>query len=158
MKRERSGAAGGPVPVDIYDGQDHIDVDRRRVRRLVRRILRDADAADSSVSVAVVDDAAMEELNRRHRRRRGTTDVLAFPLDDEDEADGERLLGEVVVSGELAVREAARRGIAPQRELELYVAHGVLHLVGYDDQRAGERRKMRMAECRYVGMSAENVT
>ncbi len=154
MKKDRSATAGGPTPVDIHDGQDHVAVDRRRIRRLVRRILRDADAADRSVSVAVVDDAAMADLNRRHRRRRGTTDVLAFPLGDETDADEERLLGEVVVSGELAAREAASRGIAPGKELELYVAHGVLHLVGYDDQTPDERHKMRQAECRYVGLDA----
>jgi probable rRNA maturation factor len=72
------------------------------------------------------------------------TDVLAFPLAD---APG-GLLGEVVASAETARREAAARGLAPADELLLYVVHGVLHLLGFDDHAAGDRRRMRAAERR----------
>jgi len=67
----------------------------------------------------------------------------------------ERLLGEVVVSVEKAIAEARRRRIAPEREVALYTAHGVLHLLGYGDHTPAERRRMRRAERRALAASPQ---
>ena len=144
----------GASAVDIQDEQEFVRVDRRRIRRLIRRILRDAGAPTKSVSLAVVDGRTIAELNRRHLGRAGITDVIAFPLGERD-CEGRQVLGEVVVCAQLAEREGKLRGINPGRELELYVAHGVLHLVGYDDGSHEQRARMRDAERRYVGFSGE---
>jgi probable rRNA maturation factor len=127
-------------------------VDRQRLVRLARgRIAKAVAAARTmkprrlgAVSVALVDDRAIRRLHRDHMGLDSATDVLAFPL-----ADGPGgLLGEVVASAETARREAAARGLAPADELLLYVVHGVLHLLGFDDHAAGDRRRMRAAERR----------
>jgi len=140
-------AAPTPGPLEI--------VDRARLVRLARtRIVKAIAAAralkprrDGALSVALVDDRAIARLHRDHLGIDGATDVLAFPLSGSPGG----ALGEVVASAETARREAAARGVAPADELLLYVVHSVLHLLGFDDHEAGERRRMRAAERRALG-------
>lgn len=97
----------------------------------------------ATLSVVVVCGGEMTELNRRHTGREGETDVLAFALESEfDAAAGERVVGEIIVNASLAQAEAAARGIEPFHELLLYVAHGTLHIRGYDDHTAADRKAM----------------
>jgi len=116
-------------------------------RALWRRMLRSAAPPGwerSRLSVAVVGDAEIVELNQRFTGRTGDTDVLAFALGDGDSAD--RLVGEIIVCASRAAAEARARAVPPEEELALYVAHGFLHLVGYDDHTPGDRRRMYEAE------------
>jgi probable rRNA maturation factor len=128
-----------------------IDVRQRTVRLGRARILQAVAAARAlrprragALSVALVDDRAIRRLHRDHMGLDSATDVLAFPL----EGSPGGLLGEVVASAETARREAAARGVAPADELLLYVVHGVLHLLGFDDHAPSSRRRMRAAERR----------
>lgn len=85
------------------------------------------------VSVALVDDAYIRVLNREYRGVDQPTDVLAFPLDEGD-SEGERSLGDIVISVERA-RDQARQFKHPlRREIALLAVHGLLHLLGYEDE------------------------
>jgi probable rRNA maturation factor len=90
------------------------------------------------VAVVVTDDDTLRELNRRHRGVDAPTDVLAFANEARGpfvDAPGElRYLGDVVISFQRAGTQAAEAGHDIQAELQLLVVHGVLHLLGYDDQ------------------------
>ena len=93
----------------------------------------------AQISVALVDDSRIAELNETHLHHCGPTDVLAFDLRDhaEEETAGVvrgPLEGEIVVSVDTASREAQARGHGFDAELALYVVHGTLHLLGYDDR------------------------
>jgi len=102
------------------------------------------------LAVVVTDDDTLHELNRRHRGVDAPTDVLAFA----DEAQGPfvdapsdlRYLGDVVVSFHRALAQAAEAGHNTQAELQLLVVHGILHLLGYDDQADEPRAKMWRAQ------------
>jgi probable rRNA maturation factor len=97
------------------------------------------------VSITVVGDAAIHALNRTHLGHDEPTDVISFPLRDENDPD--TLLGEVVVSSDRARAEARARGIEAAEELLRYVVHGCLHLLGYrDDERAAAQRMRRRQE------------
>ena len=124
-------------------------VDRALLRRRARAILRALDRRGAELSVALVDDATIEELNARYRGRPTPTDVLSFSL--LDGAHSERrgaLLGDVVISLETAQRQArrARRGL--EDEVVRLMVHGVLHLVGHDHEEDEEARVMRAEERR----------
>jgi len=141
------------VHVEICNRQSAIDLTRRHVETLVRLAL-EPEGRDAELSVALVGDREMRQLNKRFTGRSATTDVLAFPYGDE----GGVLNGEVVVNAELAVRHAASRPHSPQDELALYIVHGVLHLLGYDDHSEEETRRMRAREqavLRAAGRSVE---
>ncbi len=99
--------------------------------------------AEAVVEVTVADDALLEKLNREYRRREGPTDVLAFPI-GRDPAEPKELWlwGEVYVSADRAREQAESRGVALEDELAALVAHGLLHLSGYDDDTAEGRAAM----------------
>ncbi len=119
--------------------QRAVPVDAVTLRRAALWAMRhEGCPPESEVSIAVVDDAAMAELNRPHRHRAGPTDVLAFPQEG-----GGGLLGDVVVSAERAAAQARRYRHALGRELRLLVIHGVLHLLGYEDASPQGARRMR---------------
>ncbi len=80
------------------------------------------------MTVAIVSDARVHALNRRYRRRDAPTDVLSFPAGEPDS------LGDVVIAGGVARRQAAAAGHSLQTELRVLALHGLLHLLGYDHE------------------------
>jgi probable rRNA maturation factor len=125
--------------IAVTNRQKELSLSRARIARAAR-VAAGERWPKGELSVVVVAGDEMALLNRRHTGRRGRTDVLAFPL--EDNALPGDTVGEVAVNASLARDEARRRGIDPFEELLLYVVHGVLHLAGYDDHNASDRRKM----------------
>ncbi|HBO42607.1 MAG TPA: rRNA maturation RNase YbeY [Planctomycetaceae bacterium] len=128
--------------IEIADEQSAWDVDPEPLRRAVELVLEGASVRRAEVSVALVDDEAMREMNRRYLEHDYATDVLSFVL----ERSADRVDGQIVVSVDTARAEAAGWGWTPADELLLYVIHGALHLVGHDDAKADEREAMRRRE------------
>lgn len=132
--------------IDIVDKQSAVAVDRRRIRAAVSAILRDHGPPSCRISIAVVDDPTIHDLNRRFLQHDYATDVLSFVL----ESTPKLLEGEIVVSGDTAVAQAGEFASTPEEELMLYVIHGTLHLVGFDDHDEAEQAEMRRAEQDYL--------
>ncbi len=130
------------IDVAIANEQSTLAVDEDRLRRAVAMVLGDAEIAEATVSVAVVDDPTIHRLNRQYLDHDYATDVLSFLLDRDERS----LDGEVVVSADTAASCAGRYGWSAEDELLLYVVHGMLHLVGYDDGEPEERAEMRSQE------------
>jgi probable rRNA maturation factor len=132
-----------------------VTVANRQKRRIRRRWLEELAEAvmqaegccpETELSIAIGDDAWIQELNRKYREKDRPTDVLAFPqatLAPESVGPaGSPLLGDVAVSAETAARQAAELGHSFERELALLVTHGILHLTGWEDATAAQRRRM----------------
>jgi probable rRNA maturation factor len=134
------------LTIRVANQQTVLPVDRRRIRSAVRTILKDHAIGAGEISVAVVDDATMARLHREYLLADEPTDVLSFLLES---ADG-YLEGEIVVSAETAAAAAPGFGLSPGDEVLLYVIHGMLHLVGYDDTTPRKRAAMRSQERMYV--------
>jgi probable rRNA maturation factor len=94
-----------------------------------------------------VDDAGIVKVNRKFLKSTKRTDVISFDLSDEDS--GESIF-DMVVNGERAVREARARGHSSEAELVLYIVHGFLHNVGYNDLKRGQALKMHKEEDRIL--------
>ena len=105
------------------------------------------------VSVTFVDNAAIQELNRRYRSKDSSTDVLSFPQGDEDGFTGgipeaSLILGDIVISLEKAAEQSKEFGHSIGRETAFLAVHGCLHLLGYDHDEEMERQTMReLEEC-----------
>ena len=96
--------------------------------------------ARGAVTVALLSDARVRELNRRFRKKDRTTDVLSFPSAGvEPDVAGPRYLGDVVIAAGVARRQAKEAGHSIQTELRVLALHGLLHLLGYDHERDGGR-------------------
>jgi probable rRNA maturation factor len=105
-------------------------------------MLRCLELAGAELSVVITDDREIRELNRVFRHKDRPTDVLAFAMREGEPVGSSRapgkksgeILGDVVVSVETARRQAHQQGRPLAAEMRLLVAHGLLHLVGYDHQ------------------------
>ncbi|MCA9055647.1 MAG: rRNA maturation RNase YbeY [Planctomycetaceae bacterium] len=139
-----------PVRVSIADEQSSLVIDRARTRDVVRKTLRSEGITDATISVAFVDDPTMHDLNRQHLQHDYPTDVLSFLLaggpEFNDQPSPSGLDGEIIVSTDTAIRQAAEYKWSPQDELTLYLVHGLLHLCGLDDHTPADRRLMRARE------------
>ena len=108
-------------------------------------------AADVELSVLFTGDAHIHALNRDYRRKNKPTDVLAFALREGELGDPDQaMLGDVVVSVETAARQAAKAKRPILAEVTMLLAHGVLHLLGWDHETAAQDRAMRRETARLV--------
>lgn len=96
---------------------------------------------EAELSVLLTDDGEIHRLNREHRQKDKPTDVLAFAM-DESVPDPAGILGDVVISLDTAERQARSRRRPLIEEVRFLLAHGLLHLVGYDHAEPGEKREM----------------
>ncbi len=147
----------------IIDRQKRIAIDRRLVRRLVKRILEDHDRTGADLTIVFAPDDLVRELNLSYRMIDRPTDVLAFAMEEgdasghapgdapgEDPEELEAVLGDVVVSTDRAAVQARRYRRTAEHEVAKLVAHGVLHLLGHDHEKAADLAAMRKVENRYV--------
>jgi probable rRNA maturation factor len=109
---------------------------RREIAEFVRKVLIALRVDDdiNEVSIAIVGDDAMRDLNRKFRGRNKTTDVLTFPADasDADPHSKGRPLGDIVISIDQARRQAADQRHSIATEIRYLILHGILHALGYD--------------------------
>jgi probable rRNA maturation factor len=144
----------GEQPRVLISNRQDEPVDEEGLRVLARDTLRGEGIERAELSVSFVDQGEIAGLHERFMDEPGPTDVLSFPLDDVDEAEereGVRLLGDVIV----APTEAARNNPGdPASELRLLLVHGILHLLGYDHEDDGARTRMWERQERYSGVRA----
>jgi probable rRNA maturation factor len=127
--------------------QSVVDILDDSVVALAEFVLKEEQSPEREVSLLLVDDPSISELNAKHLGKNQPTDVLAFPMAQLGDAETPlEILGDVVVSAERAVQYAAENGLRVEEELSLYLIHGLLHLLGYDDTQPGKNRKMRRRE------------
>jgi len=136
------------MEIQITNEQQTLPVDEAIIRRAIGAILRDAGTAEGEISVALVDEPTLTELHVRFMNNENPTDVMSFVLERSE--DGTELEGEVVVSADMAASRAEEFNMNPSDELLLYIIHGTLHLVGYDDIDATDRAEMRAQEQKYL--------
>lgn len=127
----------------IRNLQKHIPLDLRRIRRSAQRILADLGLPDAELSILLVDDAQIQDMNRRHLGRDKPTNVLAFSMrEGEFSTLHPQLLGDLVISVETAQRQSNRFGLNGMEMIILLMDHGILHLLGYEHEgtRKGARQ------------------
>lgn len=134
------------IEIQIANRQDVLQFDPARLEACALKILQAEGPENCELSLAVVDDETIHQVNRDFLEHDYPTDVISFVLDQSDDT----LEGEIVASAETAIAEAARYGWNPEDELLLYITHGTLHLVGYDDQTPEAKAEMRKRERHYL--------
>ncbi len=133
------------ITVQITNHCEKLPADAPRLKKLVRAVCRQFGISQARISIGIVDDAEISGLNQRFLNHAGTTDCLSFDLSDETEPTGRKVF-DLIVNGELALREAAQRGHEAQAELALYITHGLLHDLGFDDATETQARRMHRTE------------
>lgn len=168
----RVGPLDGQPEVFAADEQSAVAVDLARLAALADAVLVDEGVRGRcELTLLLVDEGAIAELNEQYLDGDGPTDVLAFPIDDEPPAVGRSpdaggagpdrdgseassvplLLGDVVICPSVAARNAIEHGVAVDDELALLVTHGILHVLGMDHAEPEEAEQMQARERELLG-------
>ena len=132
----------------IENQQKIIPLNTAVLRKIVQKILRHEKISRAAISFVFVTDQKIRTFNKKFLGRDYTTDVLAFDLSEKRPAGekGRSLEGDVVISATTACTNAKVFKTSPHYEIILYVAHGILHLLGFDDHSPKDIKKIRAKE------------
>jgi probable rRNA maturation factor len=133
------------ICVQVTVDCDDTEVDLSAFKEIAEAVCRRFDLSEAIVGVAIVDDDEFRRLNRQFRHSDTISDCLSFDLSDESQADSPRAF-ELVLNTQQAAREASSRGHSVSAELALYLVHGLLHNLGFDDATESQAGKMHEAE------------
>jgi probable rRNA maturation factor len=133
------------ITIQIAKNFQDVKVSLPRIKKLVKSICRRFQLTNAMISIAIVDDTQMRKVNARFLNRKSTTDCLSFDLSDEQASESDKSF-ELVVNGQSALKEADLRGHNAEAELALYITHGLLHNLGYDDSTGKQAKKMHEME------------
>ncbi len=126
--------------ITISNCQKAIDISEASLRRLVKFVAEAEVREIDSIDVAIVDTDEIASLNSRYLGKDEVTDVLSFDI---SEANSPGIIAQIVVCGDVAAEVGPRHDLSGDDELMLYIIHGLLHLMGYDDAEVGQAERMR---------------
>lgn len=115
------------------------------MKRLTRVVLEKEGHRGKEVALLLTNDATIQNLNRSYRKMDRPTDVLAFPMSDDEE-----ILGDIAISVETAQRQAAVAGHSLETEIKYLLLHGLLHLCGFNHLAPSDGRWKKIEE-KYLG-------
>jgi len=133
------------IVVEVTAHPDRPDVNPLDLEELVKAVCKRFEVSNATIGIAIVNDAEFREIDSRFLNRKSTSDCLSFDLSEDSEPKSGRLF-ELVVNGDMAVKQAALRGHSSRAELALYVAHALLHKVGFDDSTETQAKEMHKIE------------
>ncbi len=143
------------ITIQIARNFRDVNVPLPKVRKLVKAALGRFAVSKTCktgyvVDIAIVDDDQIRQLNKQFNNHDTTTDVLSFDLSDsgkdQDEDNNAPRILQLIVNGRMAQRQAKLRGHPPEAELALYITHGLLHCIEFDDSTRTQARRMHEAE------------
>ncbi|OIP89307.1 MAG: rRNA maturation RNase YbeY [Syntrophobacterales bacterium CG_4_8_14_3_um_filter_58_8] len=133
------------MTISIQNRQKRLTVDVGRVRRSLKRLLKELGFKDSEVSLLLVDDAQIREINKSYLHRDRPTNVISFAMTEGAFGDVHpEILGDIILSVETAARDATAGDIDFMEEIEFLLIHGLLHLLGYKHENVDSREAEKM--------------
>jgi len=137
------------MSISIQNRQKQQKVDIGRVRRGLKRLLKELDCEGSEISLLLVDDDQIREINKNYLKRDRPTNVISFAMTEGAFGDVHpEILGDIILSVETAARDALTGHLDFMDEVEFLLIHGLLHLVGYNHENveSSEAKKMKKLE------------
>jgi len=121
--------------------------EHKRIRKTIEKVLQHMSVAQGEVSLAIVDDKTIARIAKKYFGKAQVTDVISFDLRDKRPAKtNKRIDCEVVVNAQEALRQGRTKPKDVWAELNLYVVHGLLHQLGYDDRQQRQAKLMHAQE------------
>lgn len=155
-----------PEPFDgdmIANRQRFVRVRVRLLEQFLQQIKEEIGLGPECVAVRLIGNAEMARLNETYRKKKGPTDVLSFPAEDQRRARGlkaavrrarGKFLGDIAIAPRVAKRNSRALGRTLDQELRVLILHGVLHLLGYDHETdRGEMERIEMRLRRRLGIA-----
>lgn len=137
------------VKVNCYNLQASLKISPASVQLLAESMLAFKKVKTDEISIHFVDKRTISDLHQEFFQDPTPTDCITFPVDAPDEDPrGHHVLGEVFVCPDVAIEYAKAHNLSPYDEVSMYIIHGLLHLLGYDDLSPNEEKIMREEEKR----------
>jgi len=135
------------MKITIKNLQNKIVIHPQKIKNLIHKILKGENVTESGwINICFVNNSLIKKFNAKFLKTNGTTDVLAFNL-----GGGKKIiLADIMISTDTAIKQASVFKTTPDYELLLYLAHGILHILGYDDHTENQIKLMRKKESKYV--------
>ena len=128
--------------IEVRNRQRKYRINQRNIRKDANTILSLCGVDDIELSILIVNNRSIRELNKKYRGMDKPTDVLAFPMGGHS-----KLLGDIIISMEKTHAQAAERGHSTEQEFKILLTHGILHLLGYDHEISpSESQRMKRKE------------
>ena len=125
--------------------QTKIKIDLRRLRSTAGKILRYLDLTGSELSIVIVDNQEIMEINKVYLGKTSPTNVISFSmLEGEFGTVNPKILGDVIISAEKAQEDARKTGISMNDEIDYLLIHGILHLIGYNHENTTRSKSNKM--------------
>lgn len=129
----------------IENRQEKQSILLKRMEQVAQKILSVSGCPEAELSILLVDDEQIHQINRDYLDHDYPTNVISFAMQEGEGSEIQPdLLGDVVISTETAARDAAEAGTSFESELYFLLLHGILHLLGYDHERGSEEDALRM--------------
>lgn len=136
------------ITVEIVKNFKDINIDSDILKQLAQAVCNSFGLSKATVTIAIVGDSEIAKLNKQFLSHSNPTDVISFDLSDKPACPVKTF--DIAVNAEMAIREAHLRGHCAQSELALYITHGLLHNLGFDDSDQDQAKKMHDAEDRLL--------
>ena len=146
------------MEIQLRNNHKKIAIVKTNLKKKIKRILDALGCrSDCELSVLLVDDDEIRELNKNYLNRDYATDVISFSMHEGDFPElNDYMLGDVVVSLDNAKEYAEKKGVPFENEVLFLLIHGILHLTGYDHEREGSDAKaMKEKESELYNMLVE---
>ncbi len=135
------------MTVLIRNIQKKEKINTGKVRRDLNKLLKELHLENHEISVLIVDDEQIREINQTYLQRNRPTNVLSFAMTEGASGDiHPEILGDIVISVETASRDAEASGLQLDEEMDFLLIHGLLHLIGYNHENTTEEEIQRMRE------------
>jgi rRNA maturation RNase YbeY len=132
------------IVVQIVKNFKNINIRPLKLKKLVMAVCNRFKLSKATISIAIVNHSQIRKMNKQFLSRNITTDCLSFDLSDRNKNSIKAF--EIIVNGEMAVKQANMRGHSSEAELVLYITHGLLHNLGFDDSTKKQAEKMHSVE------------
>ena len=140
--------AENKITVEFNLECDKVKFDQDKFEDMIKNVRQRFGCYEATVSTAILDNKAICQLNSRFLGKQAATDVISF-----DVSEGQRKHFDLAVNAEMAVSQAQNRGHKAEAELALYIIHGLLHNLGFDDSTAQQAQEMHEAEDKILQQS-----
>lgn len=131
------------IVVSIIIKFSDLDINTNKIKKLVKAVCLRFGLKNANINIVITGDVEIKRINRLYLKHKRITDCISFDLSDEFD---KLKVFDIIVNGQRAVGQAQRRGHPSQAELMLYITHGLLHNLGFNDKTVSQAKKMHKVE------------
>ena len=137
------------MKITLRNLQKKVPIQTGKLKKLILQVLKgEKITAAGQINICFVDNPQIKKFNTRFLKIKSPTDVLAFNLSGKKEKN--IILADILISAQEALNQAVSFKTTPDYELSLYVVHGILHILGFNDHTPLQKKMMRKKENQYV--------